>query len=126
MLRCMFPHMVVPGPRRFYSSSADSKFGTNQEELKLLFILLSLCVCVLVYIHIYAHARSSGCTEEDKALELTRKLGVQVHRSMVVLSHSPMRCLAAEYSGKRVMVLGSSAKQIAEEDLGLRDTVSAG
>lgn len=42
---------------------------------------------------------------------------------MVVLSHSPMRCLAEEYSGKRVMVLGSSAKQIAEEDLGLRDTV---
>lgn len=70
------------------------------------------------------HTRCSGCTEEDKAVELTRKLGVQVHRSMVVLSHSPMRCLAAEYSEKRVMVLGSSAKQIAEEDLGVRDTVS--
>lgn len=73
-----------------------------------------------------ALARSfSGCVEEDKALELTRKLGVRVHRSMVVLSHSPMRCLAEQYSEKRVMVLGSSAKQIAEEDLGLRDTVSA-
>eukprot|EP00903_Cladosiphon_okamuranus_P011989 g11258.t1 len=65
-----------------------------------------------------------GCTEEAKALELTRKLGVPVRRSMVVLSHSPMRCLAKEYSRKRVMVLGSSAKQIAEEDLGLRDTVT--
>ncbi|CAM9116595.1 unnamed protein product [Pylaiella littoralis] len=65
-----------------------------------------------------------GCTEESKAQELTHKLGVQVHRSMVVLSHSPMRALAPEYSGKRVMVLGSSAKEIAEEDLGLRDTVT--
>lgn len=65
----------------------------------------------------------TGCTEESKARELTQKLGVQVHRSMVVLSHSPMRALAPEYSEKRVMVLGSSAKQIAEEDLGLRDTV---
>ncbi|CAM9191195.1 unnamed protein product, partial [Hapterophycus canaliculatus] len=65
-----------------------------------------------------------GCTEEEKARELTKKLGVQVDRSMVVLSHSPMRALAPEYSGKRVMVLGSSAKQIAEEDLGLRDTVT--
>ncbi|CAN0005956.1 unnamed protein product [Ectocarpus fasciculatus] len=43
---------------------------------------------------------------------------------MVVLSHSPMRALAPEYSGKRVMVLGSSAKKIAEEDLGLLDTVT--
>lgn len=42
---------------------------------------------------------------------------------MVVLSHSPMRSLAAEYAGKRVMVLGSSAKKIAEEDLGLGETV---
>lgn len=69
------------------------------------------------------HSPHAGCTEESKAQELTHKLGVQVHRSMVVLSHSPMRALAPEYSGKRVMVLGSSAKEIAEEDLGLRDTV---
>ncbi|CAB1105712.1 unnamed protein product [Ectocarpus sp. CCAP 1310/34] len=65
-----------------------------------------------------------GCTEEAKARDLTSKLGVQVHRSMVALSHSPMRALASEYSGKRVMVLGSSAKKIAEEDLGLLDTVT--
>lgn len=64
-----------------------------------------------------------GCTEEAKAKELTAKLGVDVQRSMVVLSHSPMRTLAQEYSGKRVMVLGSSAKRIAEEDLGLSETV---
>ena len=41
----------------------------------------------------------------------------------MVLSHSPMRTLVPEYSGKRVMVLGSSAKRIAEEDLGLSETV---
>eukprot|EP00904_Undaria_pinnatifida_P009049 jgi/Undpi1/5274/HiC_scaffold_2.g00555.m1 len=65
-----------------------------------------------------------GCTEESKAKELTKKLGVDVQRSMVVLSHSPMRTLAPAYAGKRVMVLGSSAKEIAEEDLGLSETVT--
>ncbi|CAM9761986.1 unnamed protein product [Laminaria digitata] len=65
-----------------------------------------------------------GCTEEAKAKDLTEKLSVGVRRSMVILSHSPMRTLAPKYSGKRVMVLGSSAKQIAEEDLGLSETVT--
>ena len=65
----------------------------------------------------------AGCTEESKAKDLTEKLGVDVRRSMVVLSHSSMRTLAPRYSGKRVMVLGSSAKRIAEEDLGLSETV---
>ena len=50
---------------------------------------------------------------------------MDVQRSMVVLSHSPMRVLAPLYWGKRVMVLGSSAKKIAEEDLGLDETVSS-
>lgn len=69
--------------------------------------------------------RVLGCTEEAKAAELTEKLGVEVKRSMVVLSHSPMRVLAVEFSRKRVMVLGSSAKEIAREDLGLLETVSS-
>ena len=65
----------------------------------------------------------SGCTEAAKARELSEKLGVEIQRSMVVLAHSPMRTLAPMYWGKRVMVLGSSAKEIAHEDLGLDATV---
>ncbi|CAN0260139.1 unnamed protein product, partial [Discosporangium mesarthrocarpum] len=64
-----------------------------------------------------------GCTEREKAEELTEKLGVPVSRSMVVLSHSPMRALSPEFSAKRVLVLGSGATRIASEDLGLQNTV---
>lgn len=65
-----------------------------------------------------------GCTEHEKAQELTKLLGVEVVRSMVVLCHSPMRTLVPELSSKRVLVLGSKARIIAKEDLGLRDMVT--
>ncbi|CAN0005962.1 unnamed protein product, partial [Choristocarpus tenellus] len=64
-----------------------------------------------------------GCTEREKADELTSKLGIPVTREMVVLSHSPMRELTPRFAEKRVMVLGSGCKRIASEDLGLLNTV---
>ncbi|CAM9883772.1 unnamed protein product [Chrysoparadoxa australica] len=65
-----------------------------------------------------------GCTESAKASELSEKLGVQVTKDMVCLSHSPMRCLAKEFGHKRILVLGSNATKIAQEDLGLSNTAT--
>jgi HAD superfamily hydrolase (TIGR01456 family) len=65
-----------------------------------------------------------GCTEAEKAAELSRKFDLEIPRSMVLLSHSPMRKLAERYKSKRVLVLGNRCQEIAQEDLGLHNTVT--
>eukprot|EP01084_Bolivina_argentea_P091411 164567_1 len=66
-----------------------------------------------------------GCTEEAKASDLTSKLGINISREMVILSHSPMRSLASQYRNRRVLVLGNNCKQIAEVDIGLQNVTTS-
>ncbi|KAL2913820.1 hypothetical protein HK105_206699 [Polyrhizophydium stewartii] len=55
-----------------------------------------------------------GVTEARKAEDLSAKLGVSIRPEQVVLSHSPMRELAARYADKLVLVVGSdSCKDVA-------------
>ncbi|KAG5181341.1 HAD-like domain-containing protein [Tribonema minus] len=65
-----------------------------------------------------------GCTEAQKAAELAKKFGIKVTRDMVLLSHTPMRDLAAAYARRRVLVLGSACTQIARKDLGLQNVTT--
>ncbi|CAM9513222.1 unnamed protein product, partial [Phaeothamnion confervicola] len=66
-----------------------------------------------------------GCTEAAKAEELSNMFDLEVSRDIVLLSHSPMRELAPMYRDRRVLVLGNAAKEIAAEDVGLHNTVTA-
>jgi len=49
-----------------------------------------------------------GIIEKEKVLQLQSCLGVHVDESQVVLAHTPLREVAAEYKDKRVLVLGGS------------------
>ncbi|KAI9224829.1 HAD-like domain-containing protein [Blastocladiella britannica] len=55
--------------------------------------------------HLYL-TNGGGVTEAAKAADLQAKLGVPVRPDQVVLSHSPMRALAAQYANRWVLAVG--------------------
>ncbi|KAG0241374.1 hypothetical protein BGX31_001162 [Mortierella sp. GBA43] len=58
-----------------------------------------------------------GLKEVDKAEQLSKKIGVQISPKQLILSHSPMRALAAQYEDKNVLVVGgngSDCRHVAE------------
>ncbi|KAF9365521.1 Haloacid dehalogenase-like hydrolase domain-containing 5 [Mortierella sp. NVP85] len=58
-----------------------------------------------------------GLKEVDKAEQLSRKIGVPISPKQLILSHSPMRALAAQFEDKNVLVVGgngSDCRQVAE------------
>lgn len=65
-----------------------------------------------------------GKTEADKALELSKRLQLDVRVEQVLLSHTPMKDLAAEYSDKRVLILGQDRCLAVAKSYGFADVVS--
>jgi len=58
---------------------------------------------------------SGGTTEENKAVQLSKKLGVNVHPSQVQMSHTPLQFLSKKYQNDLVLVVGkTNAREIAE------------
>ncbi|KAJ1926476.1 hypothetical protein IWQ60_003751 [Tieghemiomyces parasiticus] len=55
-----------------------------------------------------------GVTEEAKAHELSRELGVKIMPNQVVLSHSPMQSLVDKYRHRHVLVIGGAERRCAE------------
>ncbi|KAL1920027.1 uncharacterized protein VTP21DRAFT_1173 [Calcarisporiella thermophila] len=51
-----------------------------------------------------------GVTEEEKASELSEKLGIRISPSELVLSHSPMCQLASDFRNKNVLVVGGAGR----------------
>ena len=47
-----------------------------------------------------------GITEEAKAVELTKKIGMPISREQVVVCHTPMQKLVGRYRNDKVLVLG--------------------
>ncbi|KAJ2004171.1 hypothetical protein H4R26_002661 [Coemansia thaxteri] len=54
-----------------------------------------------------------GVSEAEKAADVSRLLGVQIAADQIVLAHSPMRALAAEYAHKHVLVVGGEQSRCA-------------
>ncbi|OMJ23276.1 putative CDP-alcohol phosphatidyltransferase class-I family protein [Smittium culicis] len=69
---------------------------------------------------------SGGLTEEQKANEITQKMGVQVNPNQIVLSHSPMRQLVNKYKNDNVLVIGGVNDRCAEiaKDYGFDNAIS--
>ncbi|OMJ21284.1 putative CDP-alcohol phosphatidyltransferase class-I family protein [Smittium culicis] len=69
---------------------------------------------------------SGGLTEEQKANEITQKMGVQVNPNQIVLSHSPMRQLVNKYRNDNVLVIGGVNDRCAEiaKDYGFLNAIS--
>ncbi|KAF9941280.1 hypothetical protein BGZ65_004306 [Modicella reniformis] len=49
-----------------------------------------------------------GLRETDKAEQLSKKIGIHISPRQLILSHSPMRALAAQYEDKNVLVVGGN------------------
>jgi HAD superfamily hydrolase (TIGR01456 family) len=65
-----------------------------------------------------------GKTEEDKALELSKRLQLHVRVEQVLLSHTPMKDLAAMYANQRVLILGQDRCLGVAKSYGFADVVS--
>ncbi|KAI1300850.1 hypothetical protein EDD11_005940 [Mortierella claussenii] len=58
-----------------------------------------------------------GLKENDKAAQLSKKIGIHISPEQLILSHSPMRALAATFQDKNVLVVGgngSDCRRVAE------------
>ncbi|KAJ2827291.1 hypothetical protein GGI24_002684 [Coemansia furcata] len=55
-----------------------------------------------------------GVSEADKALAISRLLGVEIRAEQVVLAHSPMRALASKYAQRHVLVVGGKQSKCAD------------
>ncbi|KAJ2711523.1 hypothetical protein H4R19_003208 [Coemansia spiralis] len=55
-----------------------------------------------------------GVSEAAKAADLSARLGVAISPEQVVLAHSPMQSLAAQYAGKHVLVVGGIGRRCAD------------
>jgi HAD superfamily hydrolase (TIGR01456 family) len=51
-----------------------------------------------------------GVHESTKANDLTKKLGIPVQESQIIVSHSPFRNLAGLYKNSRVLIIGDQKK----------------
>ncbi|CAO3678281.1 unnamed protein product [Umbelopsis vinacea] len=77
--------------------------GDNASGKKIPFVLLT---------------NGGGVTEEQKAAQMSRKFGLDILPSQMVLSHSPMRSLVQKYKHTSVLVVGGreqSCKDVAEK-----------
>ncbi|TPX70231.1 hypothetical protein SpCBS45565_g01853 [Spizellomyces sp. 'palustris'] len=68
---------------------------------------------------------SGGESEDSKAHKLSQKLGVEIHPSQIVLSHSPMRHLAPQYKNKLVHVVGPDECKNVARSYGFSDVVTS-
>ncbi|KAJ2752617.1 hypothetical protein IWQ56_006714, partial [Coemansia nantahalensis] len=55
-----------------------------------------------------------GVSEAAKAANLSARLGVPISAQQVVLAHSPMQALAAQYARKHVLVVGGIGRRCAD------------
>ncbi|KAJ2864948.1 hypothetical protein GGI22_001606 [Coemansia erecta] len=55
-----------------------------------------------------------GVPEAEKAADISKRLGVEIRADQVVLAHSPMRSLAAEYANKHVLIVGGKGRRCAD------------
>ncbi|CEP13796.1 hypothetical protein [Parasitella parasitica] len=51
-----------------------------------------------------------GVTEEEKARQISKLVGIKIDPKQVVLSHSPMQNLATKYHDKRVLIVGGKGR----------------
>ncbi|KAJ1733269.1 hypothetical protein LPJ61_001651 [Coemansia biformis] len=55
-----------------------------------------------------------GVSEAAKAADLSRRLGVAISPQQVVLAHSPMQALAAQYASRHILVVGGAGRRCAD------------
>ncbi|KAJ2821840.1 hypothetical protein IWW50_004473 [Coemansia erecta] len=55
-----------------------------------------------------------GVSEATKARQLSERLGTEISASQVILAHSPMKALAADYANAHVLIVGGPFRQCAE------------
>ncbi|KAJ1666829.1 hypothetical protein IW140_002516 [Coemansia sp. RSA 1813] len=55
-----------------------------------------------------------GVPEAEKAADISRRLGVEIRADQVVLAHSPMQSLVAEYANKHVLIVGGVGRRCAD------------
>ncbi|KAJ2556521.1 hypothetical protein EV175_001953 [Coemansia sp. RSA 1933] len=55
-----------------------------------------------------------GVPEEEKAADISDRLGVEIRADQIILAHSPMQSLVAEYADKHVLIVGGAGRRCAD------------
>jgi HAD superfamily hydrolase (TIGR01456 family) len=66
-----------------------------------------------------------GCTETQKAHQLSKKLQVPIHASQMILSHTPMQSLVLKYAEKHILAIGSAEIKSVAESYGFKHVVTS-
>lgn len=65
-----------------------------------------------------------GVTEESKAVQLSKRLGVRITADQIVLSHSPFQSLTQKLSSNPVLVIGRGDVETVAKSYGLKKTIT--
>lgn len=74
--------------------------------------------------HVFV-TNGGGVTEETKAKELSKKFGLTVSPSQILLSHTPLKSLVPEFGDKKVFILGSKNYIEVAKNYGFRNVITA-
>ena len=74
--------------------------------------------------HIFL-TNGGGMSEEEKSIQLTNKLNVNIRKEQIILSHTPMRDLTSRFSKSRLLVLGNDKCLSVATEYGFLDVVSS-
>jgi HAD superfamily hydrolase (TIGR01456 family) len=65
-----------------------------------------------------------GVTEESKAMQLSKRLGVRITADQIVLSHTPFQSLTQKLSSNPVLVIGRGDVELVAKSYGLNKTIT--